>query len=77
MICAARVLPTPGRASSSADTRIRVTTSSLEPSTSCKDVVPARNAALNSERSLRIADALAKAAKRCSSVSDGRGIPET
>src|SRR5580692_4492698 len=74
MICLARTLPTPGIDSSSADTFILPTTSSVWPSlrTWGRDVAPCFSRFFTSARSLRAWAAFASAAARCSGVRGGR-----
>src|SRR5690606_10150741 len=73
MVAWARTLPTPGRASSSAETFILPRTSSLSAclSTSARVVPPRFSRSLSSARARRAAAAFSKAAARCSSVSWG------
>src|SRR5205823_5534086 len=67
--------PTPGSDSSTEETFILPTTSSLcLPSTSRKESFSDFNWPLSSARFLRASAALAKASLRCSSVSVGRGM---
>ena len=76
MIFAARALPTPGRDSRTAETRILPITSSVSPClrTSLTVAPLLLSRSRSSARALRAAAAFSSAAARCSGVRSGRGM---
>src|SRR3954468_19484916 len=78
MILAARALPTPGRDSRTAETRILPMTSSVSPCLrTSPTVVPLLfSRSRSSARALRAAAAFSRAAARCSGDNSGRGTEQ-